>query len=52
MLYMEAPAGVGFSYADDANYTTTDDEVEHFIEIMTLYSFYLVFRQPCITIWL
>ncbi|ELU06391.1 hypothetical protein CAPTEDRAFT_219421 [Capitella teleta] len=26
MLYMEAPAGVGFSYADDANYTTTDDE--------------------------
>lgn len=26
MLYMEAPAGVGFSYADDGNYTTNDDQ--------------------------
>lgn len=27
MIYLEAPAGVGFSYADDRNYTTDDDEV-------------------------
>ena len=27
MLFLEAPAGVGFSYADDKNYTTNDDEV-------------------------
>uniref|UniRef100_A0A2C9M6B3 Carboxypeptidase n=1 Tax=Biomphalaria glabrata TaxID=6526 RepID=A0A2C9M6B3_BIOGL len=27
MIYLEAPAGVGFSYSDDKNYTTDDDEV-------------------------
>lgn len=27
MLYLEAPAGVGFSYALDGNYTTGDDDV-------------------------
>ena len=27
MIYLEAPAGVGFSYADDGNYTTDDNEV-------------------------
>lgn len=27
MLYLEAPAGVGYSYSDDKNYTTDDDEV-------------------------
>lgn len=27
MLYLEAPAGVGYSYSDDQNYTTTDDQV-------------------------
>ncbi|KAK7487194.1 hypothetical protein BaRGS_00021546 [Batillaria attramentaria] len=27
MLYLEAPAGVGFSYSDDKNYTTDDDQV-------------------------
>jgi len=26
MLYLEAPAGVGFSYSDDKNYTTDDDQ--------------------------
>ncbi|XP_070182957.1 lysosomal protective protein-like, partial [Littorina saxatilis] len=25
MLYLEAPAGVGYSYSDDGNYTTDDD---------------------------
>ncbi|XP_045192411.2 lysosomal protective protein-like isoform X2 [Mercenaria mercenaria] len=27
MLYLEAPAGVGYSYSDDKNYTTDDDQV-------------------------
>ena len=27
MLYLEAPAGVGYSYSDDKNYNTSDDEV-------------------------
>jgi cathepsin A (carboxypeptidase C) len=26
MLYLEAPAGVGYSYSSDGNYTTNDDE--------------------------
>lgn len=26
MIYVEAPAGVGFSYALDGNYTTGDDQ--------------------------
>ncbi|XP_070574652.1 lysosomal protective protein-like [Ptychodera flava] len=26
VLFLEAPAGVGFSYSDDKNYTTSDDE--------------------------
>ena len=27
MLYIESPAGTGYSYAGDANYTVNDDEV-------------------------
>ena len=27
MLYLEAPAGVGYSYSTDKNYTTDDDQV-------------------------
>ena len=27
MIYLEAPAGVGFSYSLDGNYTTGDDAV-------------------------
>ncbi|TNM91163.1 hypothetical protein fugu_003452 [Takifugu bimaculatus] len=27
VLYLESPAGVGYSYADDRNYTTNDDQV-------------------------
>lgn len=27
MLYLESPAGVGFSYSDDQNYITNDTEV-------------------------
>ena len=33
MIYLEAPAGVGFSYSDDKNYKTDDDEV--FLTIIT-----------------
>uniref|UniRef100_A0A8C5R965 Carboxypeptidase n=1 Tax=Leptobrachium leishanense TaxID=445787 RepID=A0A8C5R965_9ANUR len=29
VLYLEAPAGVGFSYSDDKNYQTNDTEVAH-----------------------
>lgn len=27
MLYLESPAGVGYSYSDDKNYTTDDNQV-------------------------
>lgn len=30
VLYVESPAGVGYSYSDDKNYTTNDDQVRHF----------------------
>ncbi|KAG8446534.1 hypothetical protein GDO86_014114 [Hymenochirus boettgeri] len=29
VLYLESPAGVGFSYSDDKNYKTNDTEVAH-----------------------
>lgn len=27
VLYLESPAGVGYSYSDDRNYATDDDQV-------------------------
>lgn len=27
MIYLESPAGVGFSYSADKNYSTDDDDV-------------------------
>lgn len=27
ILYLESPAGVGYSYSDDKNYATDDDQV-------------------------
>ena len=30
MIYLEAPAGVGYSYAADGNITTSDDDVSIF----------------------
>lgn len=29
MLYLESPAGVGFSYSDDQKYITNDTEVSY-----------------------
>ncbi|XP_050394322.1 lysosomal protective protein-like [Patella vulgata] len=42
MLYLEAPAGVGFSYSDDKNYTTNDDEVaqNNFLALKDFFSKY------------
>lgn len=31
VLYIESPAGVGYSYSDDKNYTTNDDQVRPFL---------------------
>ena len=33
ILYLESPAGVGFSYSDDKNYTTNDDIVSKVVNI-------------------
>lgn len=30
VLYIESPAGVGYSFSDDRNYATNDDQVGHF----------------------
>lgn len=29
LLYLESPAGVGYSYSDDQKYATDDDQVSH-----------------------
>lgn len=29
MLYLESPAGVGYSYSDDQKYATDDDQVSN-----------------------
>ncbi|XP_023932052.1 lysosomal protective protein-like [Lingula anatina] len=44
VLYMEAPAGVGFSYSLDKNYTTDDDQVsmDNFI---ALHHFFVKFPE-------
>ena len=31
MLYLEAPAGVGYSFSDSKNYTTNDTQVFRFL---------------------
>lgn len=36
MLYLESPAGVGFSYSDDRNYVTNDTEVSDVPEAQLL----------------
>ena len=36
VLFLEAPAGVGYSYADDGNYTTNDDQVDFFVMLESL----------------
>ncbi len=43
MLYLEAPAGVGYSYSEDKNYTTGDDQV--FIHCYMGHSHYLMISE-------
>ncbi|KAG7252530.1 hypothetical protein CRUP_010882, partial [Coryphaenoides rupestris] len=42
VLYLEAPAGVGYSYSDDGNYTTNDDQVAE-DNYLALQSFFVKF---------
>ncbi|XP_028409969.1 lysosomal protective protein-like [Dendronephthya gigantea] len=44
MLYLESPAGVGFSYSDDKNYTTDDDTVS-MDNYVALLAFFVKFPQ-------
>ncbi|XP_041375528.1 lysosomal protective protein-like [Gigantopelta aegis] len=44
MLFLEAPVGVGFSYSDDKNYTTGDDQVA-FDNHMALKDFFAKFYE-------
>uniref|UniRef100_S4RGP6 Carboxypeptidase n=1 Tax=Petromyzon marinus TaxID=7757 RepID=S4RGP6_PETMA len=44
VLYLEAPAGVGFSYAADKNYTTSDDQVS-MDNYLALKSFFAKFPE-------
>lgn len=44
MIYLEAPAGVGFSYSQDKNYTTDDDQVA-LDNHMALKNFFLKFPE-------
>ncbi|KAH3774566.1 hypothetical protein DPMN_175948 [Dreissena polymorpha] len=40
MLYLEAPAGVGYSFSEDKNYTTNDDEVanDNYLALTSFFS--------------
>uniref|UniRef100_A0A8C4ND68 Carboxypeptidase n=1 Tax=Eptatretus burgeri TaxID=7764 RepID=A0A8C4ND68_EPTBU len=44
VLYIEAPAGVGFSYSHDASYTTNDDEVS-LNNLLALKQFFQLFPE-------
>lgn len=35
VLYLESPAGVGYSYSDDKNYRTDDDQVSPVIRFFS-----------------
>lgn len=47
MLYLEAPAGVGFSYADDKNYTTDDDLVslDNYVALQNFFKKFPEYRK-------
>nr|XP_005986774.1 PREDICTED: lysosomal protective protein isoform X2 [Latimeria chalumnae] len=44
MLYLESPAGVGFSYSDDQNYTTNDTETS-FNNYLAVKEFFRMFPE-------
>lgn len=44
MLYLESPAGVGFSYSDDGNYATNDTEVS-MVNFLALKEFLRLFPE-------
>ncbi|XP_033113380.1 lysosomal protective protein-like [Anneissia japonica] len=44
VIFLEAPAGVGFSYSDDKNYTTDDDQVS-MDNYLALQDFFTKFPQ-------
>lgn len=52
MLYLESPAGVGFSYSDDQKYATNDTEVSNIPDTRLLIGFlaftgvYFCYRCP------
>ena len=48
MLYLEAPAGVGYSYSVDKNYTTDDDQVGQYIFGGSMLQWPLL-SVPCMT---
>lgn len=47
MLYLEAPAGVGYSYSDDKNYTTDDDQVamDNYLALKDFFSKFPEYKQ-------
>ncbi|KAJ8303416.1 hypothetical protein KUTeg_019812 [Tegillarca granosa] len=47
MLYLEAPAGVGFSYSDDKNYTTDDDLVsmDNYVALQNFFKKFPEYRK-------
>jgi carboxypeptidase C (cathepsin A) len=45
MLYLESPAGVGYSYSGDKNYTTNDDIVSIYAQKTSDYHIGRIIKQ-------
>lgn len=46
MLYLESPAGVGFSYSPDKDYATDDDTVSLGVNPMYVKELYIYIHSP------